>query len=521
MKNKVINIKKYSTIILLITISVHVSGCQDNNGQNYVFFENEQNKKTKKNENNQNSEMNNPDTGVSSAFSTKFTNTMHGIGAILGGGTVWYYLEKSNKRDQFFNSGSEIRQRFTSFDAWRFDDNLFETNAISHPIAGAGYFLSARLNNYNQYESFLFSLGGSFVWEYFCEFQEIISVNDMVFTPVGGYAIGESFFQLINFYADNASDSMLTNTILYYTDSQNGRYKNGLKNSPGNNSYWHDTYLYGGYSQTDSDHYTMNTGLYAEFYGVRGLKKNGYYNKFYYDSPYTKIEVDIGAGNTWLKECYLFFESGHLSYVNQNLHNDRPGYAFITTLTTAFEYKNYYYQGFRDRFGAVSPVKLNTDFLFSYKDFSINLQMGISPNFAQVSPFGLGPFYEDDYHSDYLREHGAHATANRGYYFGYGLSSKNSLTVSYKNYQSGISYNFDRYKSINTDGIINRKDPTGENFKMDDERSVFSSWLKCDLTETWSLAAMYYRNTVEGKADIYGRSTLERSIKLLTLYNFR
>ncbi|HRX15615.1 MAG TPA: DUF3943 domain-containing protein [Spirochaetota bacterium] len=529
MKKNIINNKKAILKLVIVIIAItHIYSCQD--GHDYIFSESDIRKESNETKTFDNKSENMSDdietddefnNSISSTLATNFTNTMYGVGSILGSGTVWYYLEKSNKRDQFFNSGDDIRTRFTSFDAWRFDDNLFETNAVSHPMAGAGYFLSARLNNYNQYESFLFSLGGSLVWEYFCEFQEVVSINDMIFTPVGGYAIGESFFQLVNFYADNSSNSSLGDTIQYYTKSQDGRYKNGLRNSQGNNPFWYNAYLYGGYSQTDSEHYTTHFGLYTQFYGTRGVKENGYYNKFLYNSPYTKIEIDFGAGNTWLKDCYLFFESGHLSYVNQNLHNEKAGYAFIATLTTAFEYRNYYYQGFRDRIGAVSPVKLNTDFLFDYKDFSINLELGLSPNFAQVSPFGLGLFYQDGYHSDYLREHGAHTTANRGYYFGYGFSSKNSLTISYKKYQSGLSYNFDYYKSINTDGLTNREEPTNKNFKMKDERSVFSSWLKYDITDAWSLVAKYYRNEIEGTVEDYSRSDFERSIKLLTLYNFR
>ena len=77
---------------------------------------------------------------------------------------------------------------------WSWDHDSHEMNAFRHPIHGSLYYLIARANGMSVGESSLYTLGGTWMWEIFCEAEEP-SINDMVYTTVGGITIGEPLWR--------------------------------------------------------------------------------------------------------------------------------------------------------------------------------------------------------------------------------------------------------------------------------------------------------------------------------------
>lgn len=88
---------------------------------------------------------------------------------------------------------SDIRRNITHRHWW-WDSDYFHTNAIEHPFHGSLYYLISRFNGMDAGVSSLYALGGSWMWEMFCE-SELPSINDMVYTVVGGVAIGEALYR--------------------------------------------------------------------------------------------------------------------------------------------------------------------------------------------------------------------------------------------------------------------------------------------------------------------------------------
>ncbi len=82
-----------------------------------------------------------------------------------------------------------------------FDDNRFSTNGIVHPVAGAIYYQIARGNGLGPGASFASSFLASAVWEYFTEFREKPSINDLILTPMGGAVIGEATYRVGRMFA--------------------------------------------------------------------------------------------------------------------------------------------------------------------------------------------------------------------------------------------------------------------------------------------------------------------------------
>ncbi len=79
---------------------------------------------------------------------------------------------------------------------WDHDSPIF--NYVLHPYAGAVYFMAARSNGFNYYQSLLYSAIVSTVgWEFGIEaFMERPSIQDIFITPLVGSAIGEGFYHI-------------------------------------------------------------------------------------------------------------------------------------------------------------------------------------------------------------------------------------------------------------------------------------------------------------------------------------
>lgn len=74
------------------------------------------------------------------------------------------------------------------------DNAIF--NYVLHPYAGAAYYMSARSQGFNLWQSWLYSFAiSTFFWEYGIEaFMEIPSWQDLIITPMGGLILGEAFY---------------------------------------------------------------------------------------------------------------------------------------------------------------------------------------------------------------------------------------------------------------------------------------------------------------------------------------
>lgn len=100
-----------------------------------------------------------------------------------------------------FVIGSEWAQ--TGPDDWNqfwkrpleWDTDWYWTNFFLHPYQGALYYMAARGANLSPLKSFVITFLGSYVWEFLGE-KNAPSKNDMVYTTVGSFCVGEMFFRL-------------------------------------------------------------------------------------------------------------------------------------------------------------------------------------------------------------------------------------------------------------------------------------------------------------------------------------
>lgn len=113
---------------------------------------------------------------------------------------LWAFDRYALKADYAYINMHTIKKNLKHGFVWDNDD--LGNNMFLHPYHGSLYFNSARSNGYNYWESSLFALGGSSMWELFLE-NEYPSVNDIMATPIGGMALGETLYRTSDLVLDD------------------------------------------------------------------------------------------------------------------------------------------------------------------------------------------------------------------------------------------------------------------------------------------------------------------------------
>lgn len=114
----------------------------------------------------------------------------------------WAFDRYVSREDFAFISKETIRQNFRT--GFQYDRDAFPVNQSSHPYHGSLFFDAARSNGYGFWESGLFTLTGSLLWEC-CMENTAPSVNDLVNTTLGGMTRGEVAHRLSAMLLDNTA----------------------------------------------------------------------------------------------------------------------------------------------------------------------------------------------------------------------------------------------------------------------------------------------------------------------------
>jgi Domain of unknown function (DUF3943) len=119
-------------------------------------------------------------------------------GAVLSFGILWVLPESVSNwdKEEIKETGLINKWKNNVSEGPIWDNDSFFFNWITHPWAGAVYYMAARGSGFSTWESFGYSLVFStFFWEYGVEaFAEVPSWQDIIITPTIGSVFGEGFF---------------------------------------------------------------------------------------------------------------------------------------------------------------------------------------------------------------------------------------------------------------------------------------------------------------------------------------
>jgi len=113
---------------------------------------------------------------------------------------IWAFDRYIQKGDFAYINIHTMKENLRRGFIW--DNDKMGTNMFLHPYHGSLYYNSARSNGFNYWQSGLFSVAGSAMWELFME-CEYPSTNDIIATPIGGMALGEVFYRASDLVLDD------------------------------------------------------------------------------------------------------------------------------------------------------------------------------------------------------------------------------------------------------------------------------------------------------------------------------
>ncbi len=125
-------------------------------------------------------------------------------GGVVTAGFLQYITEKGMVRNYDVRYNWPMFRQKLLMQKLEWDTNYIGTNFLGHMVGGSDYYYAARANHLSIAESFGMSVAGSLLWEYVGEVREIVSINDMIVTPLSGVAVGEPMTQLGAFFDRSA-----------------------------------------------------------------------------------------------------------------------------------------------------------------------------------------------------------------------------------------------------------------------------------------------------------------------------
>jgi hypothetical protein len=365
------------------------------------------------------------------------------------------------------------------------------------------------------WQSFLFSLGGSAVWEYLVEFKEIVSINDMIHTPLGGFTMGESLFQLASFYSANVKGQNWFNDFISgNVDVSKYKYSGGLGQA---SPVWHNLIGFLGILTEKDGSTGGKIGFDTELFGVRNLKRSGSLSGFKFDSPYTKAVLSAAMSKNGVQEIVIYTETGIMGYAKQRIKSNH-GYSVFLGINTAFDYNNRNFDKYHDKIGAIHLLGPAADISLVKGDFTLRLRNSAFGDFAMVQSPGLKAYYEAGHTRQDVTDMGAVTAANAGYYFALGFTDTALITADYRSFQLGGGFNYSRYRSLNGDGRTNNEPKRNHNFVMNDTRITGNAWLQYSAENytAYRLGASYAY--LKGTADGYSKTINALRCELLAMY---
>jgi hypothetical protein len=187
--------------------------------------------------------------------------------------------------------------RFLTTEAIRFDSNAYAVN-WTHVIGGSLYYQFARTNYLSWPQAMLAAFINSSVYEYVSEWREVISINDTLLTTFGGYAVGEPWFQLSDYFHHSKSVALHVlafmnpvNEFNQWLDRKEPASK--VYRAPGwtgmefSASWWHD-------SETGRGSYdALRLGMEAQIIRTPEYGNPGTFKKTLRDTSFSELSLDV------------------------------------------------------------------------------------------------------------------------------------------------------------------------------------------------------------------------------------
>ena len=289
--------------------------------------------------------------------------TLELVGVLAVGTSYYWIVSDPNKQDWDY---IDIKDRSLHVEV-KFDNNMFRTNFLLHPMAGTVSYWVARSNGLSIYASFASSVLSSASFEFLLEWLEKPSINDLIVTPFGGVAAGEFLFHLGD-YLNSAVDGGNTGQrVLAYSigapqaihDALDGdRVRPSSVNEMGYTSaYWHSFKFAFGLADIGNEAGARDT-VYDLLFQLKlvampGFLLPGRFSVDFHQGNFTETRLRTSLARGLLKDVDLWIGSDLIGHYRQDFTGTARapvGSGAMLAASTDMRYVDRWVFGRRDQF---------------------------------------------------------------------------------------------------------------------------------------------------------------------------
>jgi hypothetical protein len=355
---------------------------------------------------------------------------------------VWYVIS--------VRKGGDVGYRWQTFEhkltgsSIAFDDNAFGTNFHGHGVGGNAYYLSARGNHLSVPESFGFAVAGAVLWEYFGEISEVVSVNDVIVTPLSGITIGEPFTQLGAFF-DRQSPTLLHRVlgsafgpIKSINDAFDGT---TLRRASGPDDEWHRFTLASSTGVVREEISARSRSVQSRDFVAFELSErlarlrnyDGATDRagWFDDANLSDLSLTVAVGPRGLKDLAFKSDVVPFGYFQRRAQRNSRGLfgsGFVVGFEMGYRYLLHDYGGVPhsslDRAAFVQPVGALFEYRATLGSVSLTSKLDLAGAFGGIHPIALDAFGPD-------RSSLASVVQHKSYYFGAGGQVEASLSLGF------------------------------------------------------------------------------------------
>lgn len=409
---------------------------------------------------------------------------------ILAAELGYYWLKAdSNTEDWDY---PDFQQRFVSFQAVRFDNNLSITNFVIHPLAGTMYYSFSRVNGLSIYESLAVSTLSSAMYEWWLEWLEKVSINDLIVTPFGGWAPGEFLFSLESYLNSAPGEGAWGNRAFQYTLGSPVYLHNqadGVLPPPPveadslgfSSAYYHRFSLGYGYTAVDnnlgSSSAVSDVGFGAALYKMPGFLREGSFETNFGDGNFSDVETRMSFSGYGWAGADVWFSNDFAGRYSQDIEatsNGLRGYGLLAAANTAVRYVQSSLLGRTDMWAISHLVGPHVRYWAVDGDFHADLQVSVHADFAGVQSLQ---------YREWTNRYGAVGTKtelqNHSYYFAYGTSGRFDARLGFGGVELGGRLEVGVYDSI--EGWDREQEMVTRDVHNKDQIVELSGWFQYEI----------------------------------------
>jgi hypothetical protein len=409
----------------------------------------------------------------------------------LAVGTTWYWLAREKNLVDWDRPSAKAR--FT-LDVIRFDNNEFPINFTLHPWSGAAYYTAARTNGVSFAGSAGYALAATLAWEYGIEFREKVSLNDLIFTPLPGVALGEFASRLalyVNRPARRAS-ALQRGAGIVFGPLQ--AFADAFDAGPVATGGPADRL---GYSADVFHHFELRLGTALQvtpgseqwlfefaadgaFVAIPSYGRPGRFRAFVHDADFTRFWLAHvqGGGD---REFDNYADVSLLGVYEQDIDPGQRGGSVFLGTTLGYRYRRSLFSDFRDEVSATHLPGFACDGLLVAPGVGLHFSYRLHPDFAGVHSLAY-----ETWQTANPDAQGKTTLENHGYLYAFGVTSLVELALELRGLRVGARSWFAFYDS--KEGLDRQQeeltaDPKGSERVLDAE-----GYLRMRPNVAWPLA---------------------------------